>query len=116
MFSKKLITTIGVLVTLMTLIGGIWAFNNTFATNERVDKEVENIEIQVAGALQNQQIKSDYNFYLFLYDKLSQDMVDIQRQLRTNPYDEMLRQDYLDKKEERIRVKQKMEEMMKKIN
>lgn len=109
-------TSIGVLVALLTLISGIWFFNTTFATNLRVDKEMVNIEVQVAGALQNQQIKSDYKFYQFMYDKLFQDMVEIKRQLRRDPNNQLLRQDYIEKKEERDKVKQRMDGMIKEIN
>jgi hypothetical protein len=110
--SKNLKTILAVLVTLMTLIGGIWAFGNTFATNSRVDKDL----IEVAGAIQNQQIKSDYKFYQFMYDKLTQDMNEIKRQLRRTPDDQELRQDYQDIKEERNKIKEKMELMIKEIN
>jgi len=110
--NKYVKTILGILGTLMVLISGIWAFNSTFATNDRVDE----VEIEVAGAIQNQQIKNDYKFYQFLYDKLGVDMMEIKRQLRRSPSDQMLRQEYTEKKEERDKIKEKMENMIKEIN
>jgi hypothetical protein len=112
MFTTKLKTTLAI---------------TTFATNERVDKveittekkvdtKIKNFEEDVAGALQNQQIKSDYRFYQFQYDKIVQDKMEVKRQLRRDPDDQGLRQDYQELEEERKRIKQKMDELMNQIN
>ena len=116
MFTKKILTMIGSLTAILSLIGGIWAFENHYATNKRVDNEIAQVEVQVAGALQNSQIKNDYKFYQFMYDKLTQDMYNLKRQLRQNPNDEALRQDYEDVLQQRKEIKIKMEELMKSIN
>jgi hypothetical protein len=127
MFTTKLKTTLAIAGSIIVLIGAVFAFSTTFATNERVDKveitterNVENkmkdFEEDVAGALQNQQIKSDYRFYQFQYDKILQDKMEVRRQLRRNPEDQGLRQDYQELEEERKRIKQKMDELMNKIN
>ena len=116
MFTKKFMTTIGVITAILSLIGGIWAFESHYATNEHVDKEIERVEIQVAGALQNSQIKSDFRFYQFQYDKLTQEMTTIRRQLRANPDDTFLKQDYDEVVQQRKEIKRKMDELMRKIN
>jgi len=127
MFTNNLKTWIGIAVGLITIIGAIWLVGNTFATNDRVDKveviteknintKIEAFEVEVAGALQNQQIKSDYQFYQFLYDRLTQEMLETKRQLRRDPNDQLLRQDYVDKKEEREKLKEKMDKLMDKVN
>lgn len=120
-------TWIGIVVGLITIVGAVWIVGSTFATNDRVDKvevvteknintKIEAFEVEVAGALQNQQIKSDYQFYQFLYDRLTQEMLEIKRQLRRDPNDQLLRQDYIDKKEERDKLKEKMDKLMDKVN
>jgi hypothetical protein len=124
---KNLKTILAIIGSIIVLIGAVFAFSTTFATNERVDKvevtternigvKIEQLEIKVAGALQNQQIKSDYKFYQFQYDKLVRDKMEVKRQLRRNPTDQGLRQDYQEIEEERKRIKQKMDELMNKIN
>ena len=50
-----------------------------------------------------------------MYDKLTQDMYNIRRELRRDPENQELRQDYIDIKSERDRVKIKMDSMMEKI-
>jgi len=138
MFTNKLKTGLAIAVSIITVVGAVWLVGNTFATNERVDKEdikiiksvdtkMDNIEIVVAGALQrqqvqsekrhqNQEIKSDYRFYQFMHDKLVQEKMEIRRQLRRDPNNQGLRQDYIELEEERKRIKQKMDELMEKIN
>ena len=127
MFTTKLKTTLAIAGSLVVLIGAVFAFATTFATNKRVDKvevtternvntKMKDFEEEVAGALQNQQIKSDYKFYQFQHDKLIQDKMEVKRQLRRDPNNQELRQDYLELEEERKRIKQKMDELMNKIN
>ena len=50
-----------------------------------------------------------------MYDKLTQDMYEIKRQLRRNPTDQDLRQDYINISNERQQVKNKMDSLMEKI-
>jgi len=125
--ANNLKTSIAIAVGVITIIGSVWVFANTFATNVRVDKEdkeiVEIVEVKfknyeeiVAGAIQRQGIKSDYKFYQFQYDKLFQDKMEVKRQLRRDPTNQELRQDYIEIEEERKRIKEKMDELMKQIN
>jgi len=58
MFTKKFITYIGVITAILSLIGGIWAFDSHYATNDKVveveiraKENVDDLEIQIAGAL-----------------------------------------------------------------
>jgi hypothetical protein len=112
---KIIIAAASIITAIFTILGGLWAFENHYATNKKVDTEIERVEIQVAGAIQNQQIQNNYKFYQFMYDKLTQDMFEIRRQLRRFPEDRELRQDYQDVKRERSDVKRKMDLLMEKI-
>jgi len=134
MFTNNLKTWIGIATGLITIVAAVWVVGNTFATNNRVDKvevvtemninkKIELFEVEVAGALQiqnkaiqTQQLKNNYNFYQFQHDKLVQEKMEIKRQLRRDPNNQGLRQDYLELEEERKRIKQKMDELMEKIN
>ena len=112
---KIIIAAASIITAIFTILGGLWAFENHYATNKKVDTEIERVEIQVAGALQNQQIQNNYKFYQFMYDKLTQDMFEIKRQLRRFPEDQELRQDYQDVKRERSNLKGKMDSLMEKV-
>ena len=125
--TNNLKTIIAIIVGVITIAGAVWVFANTFATNVRVDKEdkeiVQSVDIKmksmedvVAGALQRQEVKSDYKFYQFQHDKLLQDKMEVKRQLRRDPTNQELRQDYIEIEEERKRIKEKMDELMKQIN
>ena len=123
MFTKKFLTYLGVLTAILSLVGGIWAFDSHYATDERVTEvkveakeKVEKLEIQIAGALQNQQQKSDVKFYQFMYDKLTQEKNAIRRELRKNPNDADLQRDYQEIIEDMKRTKQQMNEALRKIN
>ncbi|GAG86891.1 unnamed protein product, partial [marine sediment metagenome] len=50
---KKFTAIIGAILAILSLLGGLWAFERHYATNEKVDGEIERVEIQVAGAIQN---------------------------------------------------------------
>jgi len=114
-YKKAILTASSIILTIFSLLGGLWAFNNHYATNTKVTTEIERVEFEVAGAIQNQSIKSSYQFLQFQYDKLTQDMMNIRRELRRDPTDQILREEYQDIKLERDRVKQKMEGLMEKI-
>lgn len=123
MFTRKFLTTIGVITAILSLIGGIWAFDSHYATDERVTElkvetreNVEKVEIQFAGALLNQQQKSDVKFYQFMYDKLTQEKNEIRRQMRRYPEDIDLKRDYQEVMDERKRIKQQMDDALRKIN
>lgn len=127
MFSNNLKTWIGIATGLITIVAAVWVVGNTFATNNRVDKvevvternintKIEELEVEVAGAIQTQQYKNNYNFYQFQHDKLVQEKMEIKRQLRRDPNNQELRQDYIELEEERKRIKRKMDELMDKIN
>ena len=115
-------TILGIITAILVIIGAVWGFGFTFATNERVDKveissgkKVVDLEIQIAGALQNQQSKSDVRYWQFMYDKLTNDMYEMKRQMRRYPEDEVLKQDYRDLLDRRKGVKTKLENAMQRI-
>ena len=112
MFTKKLMTTIGVIVAILSLVGGIWAFESHYATKDNVN----DLEIHIAGALHNQQIKSDVQFYQVTQENLTRRLNDLRREMRRYPNDQDLKQDYTEILEERKRVKDKLEESIRKIN
>jgi hypothetical protein len=119
---NNLKTILGVITAILVIIGAVWTFGFTFATNERVDKveitsgkKVVDLEIQIAGALQNQQSKSDVRYWQFMYDKLTNDMYEMKRQMRRYPEDEVLKQDYIDLLDRRKGVKTKLENAMQRI-
>ena len=116
MFTKKVMTMIGAILAVLSLIGGIWAIEEHYATNKGVDDKIEHVEFQVAGAIQNIQTKTDYKFYQFMYDKLTQDMFFLRKQMRDNPSDSILKQDYKDVCDQRKEIKIKLEDLLKKIN
>ena len=124
---SSLKTVIAIVVGLITIAGATWLFGNTFATNVRVDKEdvkiikivdvkFKKMENVVAGAIQRQGVKSDYKFYQFQHDKLLQEKREVRRQLRRDPTNQELRQDYQEIEEERKRIKNKMDQLMNEIN
>lgn len=121
-FTKKVIVTLGAVATVLTIVGGIWAFEAHYATNHRVDgvvkvaaKDVEDLEIQVASALQNQQLKSDIKFYQFMDDKLREDQYMIRKELEKNPTDPMLQRDYDEIQERREKLQREIDSSMQKI-
>ena len=107
---------IGAILAVLSLIGGIWAVEEHYATNKGVDDKIEHVEFQVAGAIQNIQIKTDYKFYQFMYDKLTNDMFLLRKQMRDNPNDNMIKQDYKDVCDQRKDIKIKLEQLMRKID
>lgn len=109
-------TTLGVIAAVLSLIGGLWAFESHYATNERVNGEIERVEIEVAGAIQSIQIKNDYKFYVFMYDKFTSDITSLRRRMRVNPSDRDLQREYDEVVKERKEVKKKMDELLRKIN
>ena len=114
-YKKAIVTASTIIIAIFSLLGGLWAFEKHYATNRTVETEIERVEFEVAGAIQTQSIKSSYQFLQFQYDKLTQDMMYIRRQLRRDPTDQILREEYQDVKLERQKVKLKMEQLMEKI-
>ena len=48
MFTKKIMTIIGSILAVISLIGGLWAFEEHYATNKTLDSKIEGVEFQVA--------------------------------------------------------------------
>lgn len=121
-FTKKVVWGLSVIVALFSIVGGIWAFEAHYATNTRVDKveivhadDINGLEIRLAGALENTQHKLDVRYFQFMYDKLSNDLMELRRQMRRYPEDEILKQDYNDLLNRRSDVKKQLDEAIKKI-
>ncbi len=121
-FTKKVVAVLSAFALVFTIVGGIWAFEAHYATNKRVDKvvvsassEVQELEIQVASALERQQYKSDARYWQIEYDRIVSDLMELRRQIRRYPEDMILKQDYDDLLERRKDVKQKLENSMDKI-
>jgi uncharacterized coiled-coil DUF342 family protein len=112
---KNIVSAASIIIAIFTILGGLWAVENHYETKAEAKEKIEKVEIQVAQALQTQQIRTDYQFYQFMYDKLTQEMYSIKRQLKRNPEDTDLREEYNDIKIEREKIKNKMRELMEKI-
>jgi len=121
-YKKMIISAASIIAVVFGLLGGMWAFDGHYAKSI----EVAELEIQVVESLKQYnvqqqktqttyQMKNDYKFYQFMYDKLTQDMYSIKRQLRSSPTDQDLRQDYINISSERQRVKNKMDSLMENI-
>jgi len=126
MFTKKVITIISAITTVLGLVAAIWVFDGHYETKAAVaekitltkeftNHKIEEVEIVVAGAIQNQEIKSDYKFMQFMYDKLTSEMYNLKRQMRRYPEDQDLRDDYNNVVRQRNEIKQKLDELMKEI-
>ena len=119
---KTIFSVLGALAAGFAVLGGLWAFEDRYAKSA----EIVELEVQVVQSLQEYniqqqkainviQLKQDYRFYQFLYDKLGNDLLEIRRLLRRNPEDQILRQDYVEVREERVKIKEKMDEILRKI-
>ena len=115
-------TYIGVITAILSLIGGIWAFDAHYASSEEVaeveveaKEDVKDLEIQIAGALQNQQMKSSVTFWQFQIEILENELKELRRQMRRYPEDQALREDYRDTLERKREVQKKMEKAMQRI-
>lgn len=121
-FTKKIVVGLSVITTLLGIVAGIWAFEVHYATNKRVDgvvkvaaKEVKDLDLQVASALQNQMIQTDIRFYQFMDDKLREDQYRVRKQIENNPTDAMLQRDYDDIQKRREKIQNKIDESMRKM-
>ena len=121
-FTKKVIATMSALAIVFTLVAGIWGFEAHYATNDRVDKveissekNVQNLELEIAGALERQQQKADVRYFQFEYDKVLNDIYELKRQLRKYPDDEVLKQDLIDLMGKKQTIKEKLDKALQKI-
>ncbi len=119
---KTIFSIIGAVAACFAILGGLWAFEDRYAKSiEIVELEIQVVQslkqynIQQMEVQQRYEYKNEYKFYQFMYDKLAQDLLEIRRQLRRDPTDAFLRQDYTDVTEQRKLVKAKMEKLMEKI-
>ena len=121
-FTKKVIVVLSAVATVFTIVAGIWAFEAHYATNTRVDKvetvHKENLfklEETIAGALENQQYKSDARFFQFELEKVQRDIADLRRKMQQNPNDRLLEQDYEELIQRKRLLKQKLDEALQSI-
>jgi len=110
-FTKKIVIGLSVITTLLAIIGGLWGFDSHYASA----KDMNGLEIRVAEGFENTQNKLDVRFLQFMYDKLTQDMYDIKRQLSRYPNDKVLEEDYKEVLRKRSRIKEKLDEALKRI-
>ena len=116
MFTKKLITSISVIASLLACAAGFWLFDGHYETKAASTEKITKVEFHVAGAIQKQQIQNDYKFYQFMYDKLTRDIANYRRALTQTPNDQFLREDYKMALKQRAEIKLKLDELMRKIN
>jgi hypothetical protein len=113
MFTKKFLTSISVITAVIGLLVALWMFDGHYETKAAAVEKIEQVEIVVAGAIQNQEIKSDYKFMQFIYDKLTTEMYNLKRQMRRYSEDQDLKDDYTDVVRQRNEVKFKLDILMK---
>lgn len=114
-FTKKVIIGLTSVATVLSIVAGIWAFESHYATNARVDKDLTSLEEAIAGALQNQQHKSDVRYFQFEYDRVNRDLQALRTQMQRNPNDELLKQDYQELLERRKIIKERLDQSLKNI-
>jgi len=121
-FTKKVVVSLSAVATVLTIVAGIWAFEAHYATNSRVDgvaiaaeQKVEQLEIQLAGAFENQQHKSNAKYWQFMLERLMKDLSELKRQMRRYPEDEILREDYRALQERIKEVRSKLDQALEKI-
>lgn len=121
-FTKKVIVGLSVVASLFAIVGGIWGFETHYATNKRVDgvevahaEDISELEIQLAGALENTQHKMDVKYWQFMVNKFSEDALEIKRQMRRYPEDEILKEDYRETLRRKSEAQKKLDESMEKI-
>lgn len=100
-FTRKIIVSLSVIATVLTLVGGIWGFEEHYATNKRVDDVVVNfqqengdLEIKLADVLESQQKKADLRYFRFLENEMDDEIYKLKRKIEQNPTDELLKKDY----------------------
>lgn len=115
-------TILGVITAILSLIGGIWAFDSHYAKSEEVadlkieaEENVNDLEIQIAGVLQNQQSKGEVRFWNLQLQIIDNELKELRRQMRRYPEDQGLKEDYRDALERKRQVQKKIEESMSKI-
>ena len=122
MTRKKFIGLLSVIATIFAVLGGFWGFEDRYAKSA----DVKELEVQVVKTLkefsqqqmqiqQTYEYKNDYKFYQFQYDKLGNDLINLRREMRTNPDDQLLKEDYNEVKHQRELLKQKMDSLLEKI-
>jgi hypothetical protein len=118
-FTKKVIAIISSISAVFALVAGIWAFEAHYATKDELVKvevsskeTVENLETQIAGALERQQQKSDVRYWQFEYDRVLNDIYDLKRHMARYPDDELLKQDYLDLLGKKKTIKEKLQKAL----
>lgn len=121
-FTKKVIVSLSVVATLLTIVGGIWAFEAHYATNHRVDgvvlntvKKFDGFEEDIASALENLQHKSDVRFFQLTLDRINDRIYELRKEIKRNPSDDLLKQDYEDLIRRRKEVQDKIDSSMRKI-
>jgi hypothetical protein len=122
-FTKKVIIGLSVIATLFAIVAGIWGFETHYATNKRVDivvsahaKDLKQLETKISGTLERSQYKMDVRYFQFLHEQLARNMLEVKRQMRRYPEDEVLKEDYRDLVQRKQTVKGKLDAALEKIN
>lgn len=121
-FTKKVIVGVSAIAALFAIVSGIWAFEFHYASNKRVDtvvfiheEDVAELRLEVAGAIQKQQLKGDIQFYSMMVEKLTQEKNAIRRLIHQYPNDQGLKDDYRDISEEIKRFKRLLDQAIRKM-
>ena len=116
MFTKKLITSISVIASLLACAAGFWLFDGHYETTAAAVEKIELVELRVAATIQDQQkmLKLGIldNKLQILYNRkenLNKQYYNLSRELQKNPTDLFLQEEFKD-------VKQQLIEINKRIN
>ena len=104
--------TIASILVLFSLIGGVWAFEDRYISETEVEIKMEQQEKVVIATLQKFKQQVDYRWYQNLYDQLTVQVINYRKLVRSNPNDEILKQEYNDVVEERKKVKKVIDELL----
>ena len=105
--------TIASVIVVFSLIGGVWAFEDRYVSKDTVDQKFKQQEIKVVATLQKFKQQVDYRWYQNLYNQLTVQMLNYKKLLRSNPDDEILKQEYKDIIEERKKIKKILDDLLK---
>ena len=106
-------TIVATIVLVLSLIGGVLAFNDRYVSANEFKKEIQRVETQSVQTLQ--QFKKDYAVdRLHQRDaQLSDRLLDLRIQMKKNPNDSELRELYDNTYREREKVRDQLNQMEK---
>jgi hypothetical protein len=119
---KKISSIIGAILLISAFAGAIIGFENRYVTKDEVNaKEINVVETLREFQIEQQQrsetfeLKTDYKFYKFIYDDLTEKIEKYRRDIKKNPDDLFIQEEYKDLIERRREIRKKMDSILEKI-